>query len=207
MSDFTINFLQFLQHYGAFGVFGLLTLGVIALPVPDETLLLLAGTLVKNQQLWLISTWFAVITGAMMGISVSYFIGRTVGYFAFHKLCTKIGLSEKHLTYTQTTFKRIGPWLLFFGFFIPGVRHFTGIIAGTIPLPYKRFALFAYTGALVWSNVFFGLGYFYGMNAFNLFMDLYRHYGVWLIAPVILCVIVCILIKKTFDKVTVNRKS
>jgi membrane protein DedA with SNARE-associated domain len=45
---------------------------------------------------------------------------------------------------------------------VPGVRHFTGIVAGTSKLEYRGFAAFAYTGALLWVSTFLFLGYHFG---------------------------------------------
>ena len=42
-----------------------------------------------------------------------------------------------------------------------GVRHFTGLCAGTTKLEYKTFAFFAYTGASLWALLFTLTGYFF----------------------------------------------
>jgi membrane protein DedA with SNARE-associated domain len=48
------------------------------------------------------------------------------------------------------------------GYFVPGVRHFTAIVAGTSKLEYHGFAAFAYAGALLWVSTFLFLGYHFG---------------------------------------------
>jgi undecaprenyl-diphosphatase len=48
------------------------------------------------------------------------------------------------------------------GYFIPGVRHLTGYVAGASELTFSNFALFAYTGAFCWAAVFITLGYVLG---------------------------------------------
>ncbi len=48
------------------------------------------------------------------------------------------------------------------GYFVPGVRHFTAIVAGTSKLEYHGFAAFAYTGALLWVSTFLFIGYHFG---------------------------------------------
>ena len=48
------------------------------------------------------------------------------------------------------------------GYFIPGVRHFTAIVAGTSKLEYRSFALFAYCGAMLWVSTFVFIGYHFG---------------------------------------------
>lgn len=48
------------------------------------------------------------------------------------------------------------------GYFIPGVRHLTAVVAGTSKLRWPVFALFAYSGGFLWSVIFITLGYFLG---------------------------------------------
>lgn len=43
-------------------------------------------------------------------------------------------------------------------YFIPGVRHITGYFSGIAKIPYRSFALYAYTGALLWVSAFISLG-------------------------------------------------
>jgi hypothetical protein len=43
-------------------------------------------------------------------------------------------------------------------YFIPGVRHVTGYFSGITDIPYKKFALNSYIGALIWTSTFISLG-------------------------------------------------
>jgi membrane protein DedA with SNARE-associated domain len=45
---------------------------------------------------------------------------------------------------------------------MPGIRHFTAIVAGGSELEAHVFALFAYSGGLLWVLSFVSLGYFLG---------------------------------------------
>lgn len=47
-------------------------------------------------------------------------------------------------------------------YFIPGVRHLAALVVGSSALSLTVFAPFAYTGALLWSATFIGLGYVAG---------------------------------------------
>jgi membrane protein DedA with SNARE-associated domain len=51
---------------------------------------------------------------------------------------------------------------LTFGYFIPGVRHFTALVAGSSCLPPAVFARYAYSGAAIWSLTFIALGWYMG---------------------------------------------
>jgi membrane protein DedA with SNARE-associated domain len=59
-------------------------------------------------------------------------------------------------------FGKLGHWALVVGYFVPGVRHLTAVVAGTSELEFRQFALYAYAGALFWVSVFLTLGYLVG---------------------------------------------
>lgn len=151
-----------MTHYGAFSLFILLALGVVALPVPDETLMVLAGILIKAGEMPFLSTVLASFLGSMFGITLSYIIGRTAGSGLLHHYGSKVGITEDKLAIAHEWFAHYGKWTLTFGYFLPGIRHLTGFAAGTSELNYSQFALFAYLGAAVWATVFLSIGYFVG---------------------------------------------
>src|SRR5260370_18597388 len=76
------------------------------------------------------------------------------------KLGKMLHVSDAHIHKVHRFFHRIGRWALFIGYYIPGVRHFTAIVAGTSRMEYRWFAAFAYAGACVWVTSFISLGYF-----------------------------------------------
>jgi len=151
-----------LLHYGSLALFVLLAIGIIGLPIPDETLMVSAGFLVAKGKLYMIPTIIAAYAGGICGISGSYWIGCTAGHFLVKRYGHWFGISMHTTDRTRRWFRYLGEWALFFGYFIPGVRHFTGYVAGTMELDFKTFALFAYSGAIVWASLFLSLGYFFG---------------------------------------------
>ncbi len=154
--------LYWISQYGYFAIFGLLTLGVVGLPVPDETLLTLTGALVARGQLHLPFAFVAALCGSASGITVSYILGRTFGLTLIHRYGKYVRIREDHLEKAHGFFDRAGHWGLTFGYFIPGVRHFTAYAAGMSCLDAKHFALFAYLGAFLWVSTFLSIGYFLG---------------------------------------------
>lgn len=153
---------QWLTHYGPPSLFILLALGIIALPVPEETLLVTSGVLMKNAQMDEFSTIIAAICGSILGITTSYLIGRTTSKYVIHRYGSWLGITEARLDQAHAWFEKYGKWSLFVGYFIPGVRHFTGLFAGITELQYSHFALYAYTGAVVWVSLFLTVGYTVG---------------------------------------------
>lgn len=151
-----------LLQYGGLALFALLMLGIIALPIPEETLMVLSGILMHHEKLNIPSTLVASYLGVLCGISTSYLIGRTAGFYLITKYGKWIGLTSQRTKKAHAWFERFGKWTLFVGYFIPGVRHLTGVIAGSTKLSYRHFAIYAYCGAIVWVTLFLSIGYFFG---------------------------------------------
>lgn len=148
-----------LLQYKSMALFFLLALGIVGLPIPDETLMTFAGALVAKGHLEMVPTIIAAYAGSLFGISLSYFIGRTAGSYLVKKYGSRFGLTQDRIDRVHRWFEKIGKWTLLVGYFIPGVRHLTGYVAGTTELSFFQFAVFAYLGALLWCSLFLALGY------------------------------------------------
>jgi membrane protein DedA with SNARE-associated domain len=72
-------------------------------------------------------------------------------------------------------FDRYGTWTLLVGYYIPGVRHVTAVVAGTSGLSPAHFSIFAYTGAVIWSATFIAVGYFFGDHWSQVLEQVNRH--------------------------------
>lgn len=151
--------LAWIYEYGAFAIFFLLALGIIGLPIPDETLILFAGMLVAHQKLCLFSTLLAIYCGALTGITLSYILGLTCGNYVIVHFGSFLRIKPRQIKSLQLWFQQVGKWMLFFGYFIMGLRHLTGFVSGTLKLKYRQFALYAYSGMFVWATSIFYLGY------------------------------------------------
>jgi membrane protein DedA with SNARE-associated domain len=157
--------LQWVATYGYVAIFSLLVVGIVGLPVPDEFLLASCGFLVFQGHLQLLPTLCSALAGSATGITCSYIIGRTIGWKFLHSRVGKLlHVKDVHITRVHEWFNRIGHWALMIGYFIPGVRHFTAIVAGTSRLEFRSFALYAYGGAVVWVGTFVFIGYHFGKN-------------------------------------------
>ena len=151
--------MEWLVRLGAPTLFFAQVFGIFGVPIPDELLLTLAGALIRKGQLNGPLTVTAAIAGALSGMTLSYGLGRAVGMTVLRKT---LRLNEDAIDRAVRWFRRLGGWLLAFGYFVPGVRHVTAILAGSAPIEYSRFAWFAYAGGVLWCGVFLGLGYYAG---------------------------------------------
>jgi membrane protein DedA with SNARE-associated domain len=149
-------------QYGYFAIFGLLVLGIVGLPVPDETLLTFTGYLVFRGRLRLPESYGAALAGSLCGITLSYVLGRTFGLGLIHRYGRYLRITEEHIQKAHAWFTKVGHWGLTFGYFVPGVRHLTAYAAGMSELEPQQFTLFAYPGGCLWVATFMGLGYLLG---------------------------------------------
>lgn len=151
-----------LTTYGYPALFGLLMFGIVGLPVPDETLLTFCGYLIYTGRLHFGPAFAAGFLGSTCGITLSYLIGLRFARLVFTRYGKYIGLTPVRVITIERQFLSYGAGLLTVGYFMPGVRHFTAIVAGMSGLRWRRFAIFAYTGAALWIATFLTLGYFVG---------------------------------------------
>ena len=150
--------LAWIAQYGYLAIFSLLMLGIVGLPVPDETLLTFAGYLVYRGHLALAPAYFTALAGSLCGITLSYTLGRVFGLPLIHRYGRYVRITEQHVLKAHAWFERVGHWGLTFGYFVPGVRHLTAYAAGMSAVTTRQFALFAYSGGAIWVATFIGLG-------------------------------------------------
>ncbi|MEC1697569.1 DedA family protein [Schinkia azotoformans] len=185
------HLIYLLEHYGYFGIMFLLILGIVGIPIPDEFLLTYIGYNVYLEKLSYVLSLGSVFIGAIIGISISYVLGIKLGSPFLHKFGPRLHFTEKRIETTHRLFEKFGPYLLFIGYFIPGVRHITAYLAGINTMSFKKFALFAYTGAVFWGFTFITLGRTLGKNwhRVEFMIDQYRVYFI----PFILIAIISVI--------------
>jgi membrane protein DedA with SNARE-associated domain len=178
-----------ITKYSYLEIFIALGLGIVGLPVPDETLMAYAGFLVSQGKLNYLYTIMVAFTGTSCGITIGYVLGKTFGNPVIKKYASKMHVNPDDIHNAENFYNRYGKFALFIGYFIPGVRHLTAIFAGTSLMPYRTFALFAYTGGFLWTITMVSLGYFLGEKWRHVYMYSHR----FIIPLVLLSIIVLIL--------------
>ncbi len=153
-----INLTAYIDQYGYIVLFTALLLELIAVPLPGEVLMSYSGFLVFQGHLnWWLSILIAGI-GACIGMTISYWIGFKLGKPFFEKHGHRFHLGPDQIEKTSQWFSKHGNKLLIIAYFIPGVRHITGYFSGLTRIPFRTYALFAYSGAFLWVTVFITLG-------------------------------------------------
>src|SRR5262245_4837907 len=101
-------------QYGYSAIFFLLVGGIVGVPVPDQLLLVVSGYLVLTHALSLTPTLLSAVLGSIVGITLSYALGRGSGSYL-----SKTRFAANRLEHARGWFERFGGWTLVFGYFIP----------------------------------------------------------------------------------------
>ena len=104
----------------------------------------------------------AALTGAMLGVTITYGIGYKLGMPLIDRYGRWLALKPSLVDKTRRYYDKYGDKLLLVSFFIPGVRQFIGYFIGIIRVPYRKVVLYAYTGTFLWVLAFFAIGYVFG---------------------------------------------
>ena len=183
---------ELFTKYGYSVLFFGLLLEFIALPFPGETTMAFAGFLSYTGRLDFLTLIVVALAGTTIGMTLTYFIGLKAGMPFIQRYGKWFLFSKAKFEKTQTWFEKYGSILISIGYFIPGVRHFTGYFAGIIALPFRKFALYAYSGALFWVLLFLGIGRVFGPQWMSIF-HLFELYALWIISGVAVIVALVVL--------------
>ena len=175
----THSILDFLRnavvHYGYWAVGAALLLENAGVPVPGETILLLASFLAYSEHAlrlpWIIVVaTLAATVGDNLGFALGYYGGRPLleRYQAFFRI--------RHTTVErgENLFARYGAVTIFFARFVFGMRIIAGPIAGVLRMPWRKFTVFNFLGAGLWVTVISGAGYLFGQHWGRLERDIKR---------------------------------
>jgi len=159
---------EFFARYGYWVVFVGVMLENGGLPLPGETVLLFAGFLAYQGELRLEWAIGVAIAGATLGDSLGYALGRFGGNPFFDRYVLRFKLVARQFENSKSLFLKHGHWAVFTGRFITGLRVFAGPLAGLFKMPYARFLLFNFTGAVIWATAIGFVGFLLGDNLYNL---------------------------------------
>ena len=146
--------------------------------------------LVYESKMNLIISILVATAGVTLGITISYFVGTKLGAGFFKKYGSYIHFGPEQLEKTSIWFNSYGNKLLILAYFLPGVRHITGYFSGITEIPFKKFALHAYLGALIWTSTFISLGKVLGPNwdTFHGYLKKYLIIGSLIVAFILIII-------------------
>lgn len=136
------------------------------IPFPPEVTLVFSGFLASTGKLNVLVVISVAVLGALLGSSISYWIGYHFKKIIIQKLLKKNGhflfISHNEYIKTQTLFKKHGPWIITVARFIPGLRSIISLPMGILHVPYVKFLEYTLLGSLGSSTLLVALGYALG---------------------------------------------
>ena len=172
-----------------------LILEFAALPLPGETMMVVAGIMAYNNHGSYIGMIVASALGTVLGMQFSYEVGRRLGTKAVDKYGSYIGLTPYRMTKAADFFNRFGNIVIVIAYFLPGVRHILGYFSGISRINAKRFHVYSTVGGILWVVVFITLGYVLGPSAPHAFKLLHK-YGTMLFIIGIAALFIYLIFKK-----------
>ena len=164
-----------LVQYGYWAVGATLLAENAGVPVPGETMLLLACFLAYSEHA-LRLPWIVLV--ATIAATVGDNVGFALGYYGGRPLLARyqtfFRIQDRTVQRSEGLFARYGAITIFFARFIFGLRIIAGPVAGVIRMPWRKFMVFNFLGAAVWVTVISLAGYFFGQHWERLQQDVKR---------------------------------
>ncbi|GIH68545.1 DedA family protein [Sphaerimonospora thailandensis] len=145
-------------------VVGLESLGI---PLPGEIVLVSSALLSAKGVVSPLIVGVCASTGAIVGDSIGYLIGRKGGRPLFDRLGRRFPkhFGPHHIARAERLFQRWGVWAVFFGRFVALLRILAGPLAGALHMSYWRFLVANVSGGIVWAGGTTAAVYYLGMVA------------------------------------------
>lgn len=147
--------------YGILFLIVFLETGVVVTPfLPGDSLLFATGALAAQGSLNPLYLFLGLSASALVGDNLNYWIGRRIGPAVFNR--DGRFLKKAYLDKTHAFYEKHGGKTVILARFVPIVRTFSPFVAGVGAMTYPRFLSYSVVGAIIWTGLFIGLGYFFG---------------------------------------------
>jgi membrane protein DedA with SNARE-associated domain len=158
-----VNLHHLVVSKGYLGVFTLVALESFGVPVPGETVLIIAGTYAgATHHLSPFLIVAAAAAGAIIGDTIGFWVGDKGGYRLLRKYGHHIRIDEPKIKVAVLLFDEHGSKVVFFGRFVAVLRTYAAFLAGTTKMRYRRFLFYNAAGGVLWACVFGFGSYLFG---------------------------------------------
>lgn len=137
----------------------------IGVPVPGETILLLASFLAYSEHR--LSLPYIILVGvlaATLGDNIGFLIGHHGGRPLLDRYQTLFRIKPEAVTRGEEIFEHYGGWTILAARFIAGLRILAGPLAGVLRMHWRKFVIFNFLGAVLWVATISSVGYLFGKH-------------------------------------------
>lgn len=168
MHEYILEWIEFFRPYVDDFGYLVLFLGVMAenasLPVPGETILIIASFYSHHGHLNLGYVILLATVGCILGDNISFYVGRRLGRPFIQQYGKYLHITKKRLAFVEHFFEKHGDKTIFIQRWITGVRVIGALVAGTTQMPWPRFLLFNCLGAITWVTAISLMAYTFAVN-------------------------------------------
>jgi len=170
--------------------------------LPGDPLLFISGMVIAssdgtypfsydilNLPFWMLLFMFSTIMGNFFG----YWFGNKFAHI-FNRKDDTWFLKRRHIEAAHDFYEKKGGFAIAIARFLPIVRTFAPIVAGTVKMDYKKFAFYNILGAFIWVGSITSLGYILGDNPWV------KSNLEYIIIGIILIVTLPVIVKLIFKK-------
>ena len=191
--DFLHDSLQLIEQcmlaYGYWVIFFGVMLENAGLPVPGETILLIAGYFASTGQFNIALVILIAATGAIIGDNLGFAIGHHYGRGFLLRIGRYVFLTPKRFAQIENYFQKYGNKTILVARFITGLRVFAALLAGASNMRWRTFLVYNIIGAVLWSLVITSLVYFFGQSLPLLLKWVGRSGTILLIAAIVVAAV------------------
>jgi len=155
-------FSALINQYGLIALGLLILLESAGLPLPGETMLLIAAAAAAQGVLPIGAVIAVAAVAAIIGDSLGYWVGQHYGLALLTRYGRWLRITPAHLDHAQAFFQRHGPKTVFLGRFVAVLRVLSAVIAGVSRMRYPVFLAYNALGGIVWAAVIGFLGFQFG---------------------------------------------
>jgi membrane-associated protein len=169
--------------YPALALIIFLETGAMIAFLPGDSLLFVAGLYAAKGDLNIVLLNVLLAAMAILGDATSYAIGARLGPKIFSRPRSRL-FKPEHMQAAHAFYEKHGGKAIVIARFVPLVRTFVPVVAGSAGMGYRRFATFNVAGGIGWVSSMTLGGYFLG----TLWPDLGKHVEKVIIVIVVLSI-------------------
>lgn len=191
-SSYLTTFKPYIDQYGYGAVFAGILLEDFGVPMPGETLLVVAAILASQGDLHLLPLLLAAWLGAVIGDNIGYAIGRFGGHRLLLRYGYYLGITEVRLARVHRFFEHYGGGVVVVARFIELLRQFNGIVAGSAEMQWWRFLAYNMLGAALWVGLWGTLPFFLGSHL-ETYLPLFKRFEGYLLIALLAVLLILII--------------
>ena len=185
LANFVVSTIDLLGYPGIFFLMFIESCGLL---MPSEVIMPFSGFLVADgtMNFWIVSIMGGL--GNLGGSLLAYWIGAKGGRPLIEKYGKYILISKHDLDLADKWFTNHGEWTAFAGRLLPVVRTFISFPAGIAKMDIKKFSIYTFLGAFIWSAALAYAGVKMGEN-WELIREKLHNFDLAIVISIVLFII------------------